>query len=691
MNLFRVFAACLSASLLFLSCAPRTSIVWIEGETDPSTGQAVHTIKVMNPPHNADWTVWCAANHIVPTAVEGSCGVLEHFTGCLYKVTPTEKYEDVVVVRYAAKPIPRQCWAPEGFSLEVKGAKPVALETEYVFLPAEDVPNYPYNKVQLAVTDMIPALKSVKALDGTTAIAEVSTAIVEGQRAGWYRITIDGACKVEAADEDGAFYARTTIENLKRNAGGNVLPNMVIEDWPDLPYRGFMLDVSRNFTKKEGILKLIDLLAHYKATVLHLHLGDDEGWRVEIEGLPELTSYGAHHELQVMNEDGSWSEPNYLMPSFNGGIDPKDDDSSCNGFYSKEDFIEILKYAWERRIRILPEFDTPGHSRAAIKSMEAYYRRTGDASYLLSEPEDESEYCSVQYYVDNAINVALPSTYNFIAKVFDTLIEYYREAGAPLEQIHIGGDEVPEGAWEKSPACMALMEANGWDNVSMLKSYYIGKCADIAAERGVKLAGWQELVLGLEPAVFDKLLANCGTINFWSTHESRDRDQLPYRYANKGVKAVLSNMTNCYMDFAYNYSKLERGHSWGGFVDERRSFSLLPYDIYRSVRWDDYGEIRDIATRPEGKTALECPENIAGVQGQLWAETIRCFDHVTYYIFPKITGLFERGWNASPVWQGTLKSDDEAFLKDLDRFTTIVIEREMPYYEQEGISYRKRD
>ena len=132
------------------------------------------------------------------------------------------------------------------------------------------------------------------------------------------------------------------------------------------------------------------------------------------------------------------------------------------------------------------------------------------------------------------------------------------------------------------------------------------------------------------------------------------------------------------------------GLSWGGFVDERRSFSLLPFDIYRSVRWDDDAVMRDISALPEGKTQLEAKENIAGVQAQLWTETIRNFDHLTYYVFPKVCGVFERAWNASPSWEGTTVADDPAFMTELDRYYSTVVDHEMPYYEAEGVVYRQR-
>jgi len=675
--------------LLFLAgCAEDARVIWTEGETDPATGKAVHTLTVVNAPEGTDWKIWLSSNHISAGTVEGTEGEIALHHGCWYAMTPYEHEGKDLVVRYTDSPLQRHSWAPEGFSLEHDG-KVIELDAEYVFLPSERIPDFPYNQVETNIWDMIPSLKKVEPSEGVTVVnAMPQVTYVSSERPGWYRITIDGECKVEAADEDGAFYAEVTLDNLRRNAGGNELPNMVIEDWPDLAYRGLMLDISRNFTSKDNILKLIDLLAHYKVSIFHLHFGDDEGWRLEIEKFPDLTTYGAHHAFPERNERGEYVETEYLMPSYNGRVNPDDMTSTANGYLTKEDYIEILKYAWERRIQVIPEFDTPGHSRAAIKSMEAYARRTGDSSYLLSEPEDESVYLSIQYYRDNALNVALSSTYRFIEVVFDELIAYHKEAGVPLPAIHVGGDEVPHGAWIGSPSCQRIMKERGWDNIELMKSYYIENVLDIAEARGVKLAGWQELVMDLEDHVYERLKKNLYSINFW--HTGSGQEEYPYKYANDGVPAILSNMTNTYVDFAYTPDKTERGLSWGGFVDERRSFSLLPYDVYRSVRWDDRGQIRDIADLPEGKTPLKAKENIVGVQAQLWTETIRNFDHVTSYIFPKVCGIFERAWNASPSWEGTTKADDPAFMSDLDRYYSTVVSHEMPYYEEMQIDYRKR-
>ena len=686
------FFSFIIACAICVACTPKPcKIVWTEGETDPATGEALHTMEILNPPAGTDWTVWFSQFRTPVTMEAGAPGSIAHISGTLYRVIPgTGTDGGTMTLRYRARPLANQCRAPEGFFLQKKGGKPVAVEASYVFLPAEPVRSFEWTPVETGPYDMIPRLKKVEDLSGQTDLSSPAGEVqfVAGQVPGWYRITLNGSIRIEASDEDGAYYASVTLDNLRRAATDGKVPNAVVTDWPDLTYRGLMLDVSRNFTKKDDLLRLIDIAAHYKANYLHLHFGDDEGWRIQIDALPELTSYGAFRCIPELQDDGGIAEPDGLQPTYCVAPD-RDADSPGNGFYSHEDFVEILRYAWERRIRVVPEFDTPGHSRAAVKSMEVRAARTGDRSCLLSEPEDASEYESVQDYTDNVMNVALPSTYTFFETVFDGLIALYEEAGVPLEAIHVGGDEVPEGAWTGSPACRALMEANGRTDIGWLKDYFTNRVLDIAEARGVKLAGWQDICQQLEPATLERLKRSLSFANLWTV--SHGRDILPYEFANDGIPVVISSAPNCYLDFAYDYGKTERGHNWGGYVDERRSFSLQPYDMYRSVRWDDKGRIVDLTRSDEGKVPLrkDARRQILGVQGQLWAETIRCFDHVTYYIFPKSAGLFERGWNATPVWAGTTVADDPAFTADFDRFFSVVTDREYPYYESLGISYHK--
>ena len=340
-----VFATALLmlAALVLSSCCVKTSIVWTEGDRDPETGRAIHTLKVVNAPEGTDWKIWLTSNHIrTGGAVEGTQGEIALFHGCLYYMTPFEHEGNELVVTYKDSPLQRHCWAPEGFVLEHKG-KMTPLKVTYEFLPSENIPDFPYNQVQTKVWDMIPSLKKVAEGEGTTVVDVLpeATIVADAPKAGWYRITLDGTCRVEAADEDGAFYAKVTLENLKRNAGSNELPDLVIEDWPDFGYRGFMLDISRNFTTKDNILKLIDLLAHYKASVFHLHFGDDEGWRIEVPQFPELTTFGAHHAMPVKMADGTYEEVDYLMPSYNGSIDPEGMTSTANGYLTARIFDEI--------------------------------------------------------------------------------------------------------------------------------------------------------------------------------------------------------------------------------------------------------------------------------------------------------------------------------------------------------------
>ena len=646
-------------------------------------------MEIQNPPAGADWTVWFSQFRTPVTMQEDAPGSIEHISGTLYRVVPGDHDGDMVL-RYEARPLVNQCRAPEGFFLQRKGGKPVAVEAEYRFLPAEPVPVFSYNHVAAGVYDIIPRLKEVKQLSGETLpAAEPTVTRVAGQVPGWYRITLkDGDVRIEAADDDAAYYASVTLNRIRRNAQGAPIPAAEITDWPDLPWRGLMLDVSRNFTKKDDLLRLIDMIADYKGNLLHLHFGDDEGWRIEIDALPELTSYGAFRCLPVLQEDGSIAEPDGLQPTYCVAAKPGDD-SPGNGFYSHADFVEILRYATARHIHVIPEFDTPGHSRAAVKAMEVRAERTGDRSCLLSEPEDASEYESVQDYTDNVMNVALPSTYTFFETVFDGLIALYAEAGAPLDAIHVGGDEVPDGAWTGSPACRTLMEANGKTDIGWLKDYFLNRVLDIAEARGIRLGGWQDVCQNLEPATLDRLKKQLALTNLWTV--SHGRDVLPYEFANEGIPVIISSAPNCYMDFAYNYGKTERGHSWGGFVDERRSFSVQPFDMYRSVRWDDYGNPVDLTHAGEGKPALApaAKPNIIGIEGHLWAETLRSFDHVTYYFFPKSLGLFERGWNATPRWVGTTQPDDLLFMMDFDRFFSIITDHEYSWYDSLGISYHR--
>ena len=505
----------------------------------------------------------------------------------------------------------------------------------------------------------------------------------------YYTINIgDNLIKISAATPHGIFNGtQTLLSMLKGKQTPYLLEAVSIRDYPDLAYRGQMIDIARNFTAPENLKKLVDIFASYKLNVLHFHFCDDEAWRLEIPGLEELTAVGSRRGHTT-------DESQCLYPCYDGGYDP-DAKTVGNGYYSREEFIDLLKYAAERHVRIVPEIESPGHARAAIVSMKARYNKyfetdPGKATeYILSEPEDTSRYVSVQYYTDNVMNVALPSTYRFMEKVIQELNAMYQEAGLSLYTVHLGGDEVPRGVWMGSPKCQELMKEKGMTKAHDLSEYFITQMADVMQKNGLKFSGWQEVALGHTEEAHQQLRGQAAGVYCWNTVPGSD--EVVYQTANNGYPVILCNVGNFYMDMAYNGHPDERGLDWGGYVDESVSFSMLPFSIYRSLRVDMAGNPIDLDNAEKGKTALTeiGKKHIMGVQGQLFAETIRSFDGVEYLLFPKILGLAERGWNAHPAWENLSDiREEQAFNQALALYYEKISKSEMPYWAKHGINFR---
>lgn len=507
----------------------------------------------------------------------------------------------------------------------------------------------------------------------------------------WYELDIaENEIRIESSNSHGVFNGtQTLLALLKGNEPQRNLNCMHILDYPDLEHRGFMLDISRNFTTAENLKKMIDLLSSYKINVLHLHFSDDEGWRLQIPGLEELTDVGARRGHTI-------DEREWLYPGYDGSFDPLGS-TSGNGYYTRDEFIDVLKYAAERHIRVVPEVESPGHARAAIVAMEARYNKYIELDkqkaeeYLLSDFDDTSVYVSAQSYTDNVMNVALPSTYRFMEKVISEIKQMYVDAGLDLPVIHIGGDEVPDGAWMESPACQELMVKEGLESKQDLFEYFYKHVIAFLNKMDIQFSGWQEVALYNSSGMDNQIIPSAAGINTWSTVPEWGDDEVPYKLANKGYPVILSNVNNFYMDLAYSNHYDERGHSWAGYVDESKSFSMLPYSIYRSSRTDIAGNPTNLDELEVGKEMLSpaSRENILGVQAQLFAESIRGYEWVEYYIFPKIYGLLERGWNAHPEWEKMRGAEElEAFNNDLARFYTIISKKEFPYLSEQGINFR---
>ncbi|MEE8583226.1 MAG: family 20 glycosylhydrolase [Acidobacteriota bacterium] len=509
-----------------------------------------------------------------------------------------------------------------------------------------------------------------------------------------YRLRIDGqGIEIAGSDAAGIFYGIQTLRALLplRSRLANVVQQPIeleyarLEDWPMFGYRGMHLDVSRNFHSKQSVLKLLDLMAFYKLNRFHFHLSDDEGWRLPVEALPELTQVGGRR-------GHSLDERDYLVPSFGSGPDP--DASQGSGAYSRDDFIEILRYARQRHIEVIPEIDVPGHARAAIKSMQSRYHRLmaegrpeEALEFLLSDPGDESRYRSIQGWKDNVVNPCQESTYRFLETVVDELVALYREAGAPLTTIHTGGDEVPRGVWAGSPACQRLLaESQQLSSVEELADYFLKRFHELIDSRGLITAGWEEIAFqesSLGHGHGDRkphpdFLEERFLAYVWNTSSGSGSQDGAYRLANAGYRVVLSNASNLYFDLAYDADPKEPGYTWAGLVDTRKPYEFAPFDLTR-------GGSNLEALTAEGK------KNIAGIQGQLWSENAKGPELMEYLAFPKLLGLAERAWAQQPDWMSMDGSQrEQALATAWNRFANGLGQRELPRldYLFGGVGYR---
>ncbi len=270
---------------------------------------------------------------------------------------------------------------------------------------------------------------------------------------------------ITGSDAAGVFYGVQSLlqlaplENYQKPANSITLGYVQVEDAPRFQFRSLHLDVARNFQTKESLKRILDLLATYKVNNFLFYTTEDEGWRVEIDDLPELTKVGGQRQ-HTSGKDAA-----AMHPSYGSGPVAYDKGKHGSGFYTKADFIEILKYANERHIKVIPELNFPGHALAAIKSMEARYERLMKEGkekeaneYRLIDPDDKSVYLSAQAYKNNVVSVARESTYHFFEKVVDEMAKMYKEAGLTMDTFHTGGDEVAEGVWTKSPMAAKLMK-----------------------------------------------------------------------------------------------------------------------------------------------------------------------------------------------------------------------------------------
>ncbi|MDD2594262.1 MAG: family 20 glycosylhydrolase [Bacteroidales bacterium] len=405
-----------------------------------------------------------------------------------------------------------------------------------------------------------------------------------------YRLVVDNkGITITSKTKAGEFYAIQTLlqmmpaEIYAPLEGPNrmllkqwTLPQIKISDFPRFVYRGNMLDVSRTFFDKQYILRHIDWLAYHKINKFHIHLADDNGWRVEIKKYPLLTERGAWR---------GYGEA--LVPSFNSGK------ARYGGFYTQDDIREMVAYAAERNIEIIPEIDLPGHSKSVTSTYPEVLCKTS------------AEFLSVQGEGKNVFCVGNEANYKMLDNIMKEISKLF-----PSEYIHIGGDEVQMKAWKECPDCQALMQKEGMTDEKQLLGYFVGRMEKILQKYGKKLAGWDEIVE-------DNELQPDSRVYAWR------RMNVALAAIQKGRPTVTQIGEYCYIDM--KYSPIERGHNWAGIVSLEKMYSFDPIGSFNLSK--------------------EQEKLIIGPQAGLWAEMLIFPPHFSeYQLYPRLCILSEIGW-----------------------------------------------
>lgn len=521
---------------------------------------------------------------------------------------------------------------------------------------------------------------------------------------------------VTAADQSGAFYGLQSLLGLINVRAGTLMTARV-EDAPRFPHRGLFLDVGRNFHTKPLVLKLLDQMAAYKLNRFHVHLSEDEGWRLEVPGLPELTEIGSRRCFDL-------EENQCLLPQLGSGPNT---DNNGSGHFSVEDYIEIVRYAGERHIEVIPEFDMPAHARAAVVSMEARYRRLLEsdpeaaARHRLIDAEDNSRFLSVQFYDDSYINPCIDSTYQFVGKVMSEVQAMHERAGYPLQSWHFGGDEavnifagdsfedapgqdpakgdVDAGArkqpWSGSPQCQKLVASGAVADISELGSYYARRVASLAHDAGIPTLGaWNDGVKAVKDAG-EELATENNYVNSWAPLFWGGGDESSH-FAAVGFDVVQSHSDFLYFDMPYEVDPKELGYYWASrHTDTRKTFSYAPLVT---------AQLAEVSTDRDGnawlaKAADESFANsVRGIQGNLWSEVVRTDTQVEYMMFPRLLALAERAWHqasweldAVPGQEFSAESglvDVAALEADWRGFAAALGHKELLKLDLTGVGYR---
>jgi hexosaminidase len=411
-----------------------------------------------------------------------------------------------------------------------------------------------------------------------------------------YHLSVKPAGIVISANKPaGLFYGAQTlwqlfpqeIESHSRISGVNwLVPVVEITDYPRFVWRGLMFDVSRHFFTKKEVEDFIDVMVQYKFNLLHMHLTDDEGWRIEIKSLPRLTQAASHNAKRV-GYFGTFAPI------------PPDEPRTYGGFYTQDDIRELVKYAKDRFVNILPEVDVPGHSMSAIVAYPDLSCTAGSDKYQVISGEKFMDWPGPVAREDNTLCPANEKVYGFLDTVFTELAGLF-----PFPYIHVGGDECAKNFWEKSDAIKQLMTKENLKTMEEVQSYFEKRVEKIVESKGKKLIGWDEILEGG--------LAPNAVVMSWRGINGG------IAAAKMGHQVVMSPTTFVYLDYMQ-----------GDAISE-------PH-VYSTLRLNKTYEFEPV---PEGVEA----KYIMGGQANLWTEQVYNTRHLQYMVWPRSLAVSESLW-----------------------------------------------
>ncbi|MEO6733087.1 MAG: family 20 glycosylhydrolase [Ferruginibacter sp.] len=422
---------------------------------------------------------------------------------------------------------------------------------------------------------------------------------------------------ITANEAPGLFYGVQTLLQLlppaiesnvvKPNTAWQV-PCVEITDYPRFGWRGMMLDVSRHFFTKKEVKDFIDQMARYKFNLLHWHLTDDEGWRIEIKSLPNLTTKGSKR-VEKTGYFGTFSTP---LP---------DEPLNYGGFYTQEDIKEVIQYAKARFVNILPEVDVPGHSLAAIVSYPELSCTPGAEKYRVRSGEKIMDWQGNGKFtalIDNTLCPANEKVYTFLDKVFTEVAALF-----PFEYIHVGGDECAQNFWEKSDSIKALMKKEGLKTTAEVQSYFEKRVAKIITSKGKKLIGWDEILEG-------GLAENAAVMSWRGEKGGIEASKLKH-------DVVMSPTTFAYLDYMQ-----------GDVIVEPK--------VYETLRLKKAYQFEPV---PAGADA----KYIKGGQANVWTEQMPNVRHLQYMVWPRAFAIAESVWSPKEKknWNNFVKKVEQQF------------------------------